>query len=75
MIQVILKSRYPLPIMYHRINFVKLEQEGGDTFLKVLEYMKNNDIPLVVADHDFPCPKTGKNYMYFPAKATRNSDT
>ena len=37
--------------------------------------MKNNDIPLVGAVHDFTDPKTGKNYMYFPTKATRNSDT
>lgn len=55
--------------------YIFAEQEGEDTFSKVLEYMKNNDIPLVGAVHDFTDPKTGKNYMYFPTKATRNSDT
>ncbi len=30
--------------------------------------MKDNGIPLVGAVHDFTCPQTGRNYMFFPIK-------
>ena len=40
----------------------------GDTFPVVLDYMKQNGIPLVGAVHDFTCPANGKQYMYFPIK-------
>ena len=30
---------------------------------------RENDITLAGAVHDFTCPATGKNYMYFPVKA------
>lgn len=39
---------------------------NDDVFSKVMEFMKSNGISLVGAVHDFTCPKTGKNYMYFP---------
>lgn len=41
---------------------------GKDVFQKVTEYLKDNGIPLAGAILDFTCPKTGKNYMYFPVK-------
>ena len=40
----------------------------GDTFPVVLDYMKQNGIPLVGAVHDFTCPANGKQYLYFPIK-------
>ena len=40
----------------------------GDTFPVVLDYMKQNGIPLVGAVHDFTCPMSGKNYMFFPIR-------
>ena len=40
----------------------------GDTFPVVLDYMKQNGIPLVSAVHDFTCPANGKQYLYFPIK-------
>ena len=46
----------------------KQETEGDDTFPKTIAYMKDNNIPLVGAVHDFTCPQTGKNYMYFPIR-------
>lgn len=46
--------------------YIYVECESDDIFSKVLEYMKDNGIPLVGAVHDFTCPRTGKNYMYFP---------
>ena len=42
------------------------EVEGESTFSDVLEYMTANGIALVGAVHDFTCPLTGKNYMFFP---------
>ena len=48
--------------------YLYVECENDDTFPKVIEYMKENDIPLVGAVHDFTCPQTGKNYMFFPIR-------
>lgn len=46
--------------------YIYVECESDDVFSKVMEFMKSNGISLVGAVHDFTCPKTGKNYMYFP---------
>ena len=43
--------------------------ENENTFAEILDYMKGNNIPLVGAVHDFTCPKTRKNYMFFPVRA------
>lgn len=48
--------------------YIVTESEGDAVFSEVIAYMKENDIPLVGAVHDFTCPQTGKNYMYFPIK-------
>lgn len=48
--------------------YIYVERETDDTFPKTIEYMKDNGIPLVGAVHDFTCPRTGKNYMYFPVR-------
>lgn len=48
--------------------YLYVECENDDTFPKAIEYMKDNNIPLVGAVHDFTCPQTGKNYMYFPIR-------
>ena len=44
------------------------EVESESTFSDVLEYMNANGIALVGAVHDFTCPTSGKNYMYFPIR-------
>lgn len=44
------------------------EMESESTFSDVLEYMTANGITLVGAVHDFTCPSSGKNYMYFPVR-------
>ena len=44
------------------------ECTDSDTFSAVLDYMKQNGIPLVGAVHDFTCPASGKNYLYFPIR-------
>lgn len=48
--------------------YIYVECENNDTFQKTMEYMKDNNIPLVGAVHDFTSPQTGKNYMYFPIR-------
>ena len=46
--------------------YVYVECEGPDTFPQVLKYLEKNQLSLVGAVHDFTCPETGKNYMFFP---------
>lgn len=48
--------------------YLAAECEGDHTFQDVLNYMEKNGIPLAGAVYDFTCPKTGKNYMYFPVQ-------
>ena len=48
--------------------YLCVEVEGESTFSDVLDYMNQNGIALVGAVHDFTCPLTGKNYMYFPIR-------
>lgn len=48
--------------------YIYVECENGDTFSQTIEYLKNNAIALAGAVHDFTCPQTGKNYMFFPIK-------
>ena len=51
-----------------RYEYLCAECTEGDTFPVVLDYMKQNGIPLVGAVHDFTCPANGKQYLYFPIK-------
>ena len=44
------------------------EVESENTFAEVLDYMNVNSIPLVGAVHDYTCPLSGKNYMFFPIR-------
>ena len=46
--------------------YLYAECENENTFSRVINYMKENSIVLVGAVHDFTCPETGKNYMFFP---------
>lgn len=48
--------------------YLYAECEGENTFRDTLEYLKDNDLSLVGAVHDFTCPQEGKNYMFFPIK-------
>ena len=45
-----------------------VECGDGDTFSEMIDYLETNQIPLAGAVHDFTCPQTGKNYMYFPVR-------
>ena len=46
--------------------YIYVECEGEDTFPRVIKYLEEHQLPLVGAVHDFTCPETGKNYMFFP---------
>ena len=48
--------------------YLRVGHDGGDTFEKMLAYMKQEGILLAGAVHDFTCPQTGKNYMLFPVR-------
>ena len=45
---------------------VKCENEN--TFSDMIRYLSENGISLAGAVHDFTCPATGENYMFFPIK-------
>ncbi len=46
--------------------YICVEMEGETTFPDTLKYLKENQLSLAGAVHDFTCPQTGKSYMYFP---------
>lgn len=46
--------------------YVFAECEGDNTFPDTIQYLKDNDMTLAGAVHDFTCPITGKSYMFFP---------
>ena len=48
--------------------FVKVENEIGETFSYMINYLKENNFKLAGAVHDFICPENGQQYMYFPIK-------
>ena len=48
--------------------YIFVETENENTFPEVLRYMDENNITLVGAVHDFTCPESGKNYMFFPIR-------
>lgn len=48
--------------------YIYVENDGNDTFQKVIRYLQEHKIALVGAVHDFNCPVTGKGYMFFPIR-------
>ena len=48
--------------------YIYVECEDNDIFSQVIKYLEDNAIQLAGAVHDFTCPQTGKNYMFFPIK-------
>lgn len=48
--------------------YIYVKKEEEDTFSKVIEYMKENNIKLVAAVHDYNSPKDGQEYMFFPIR-------
>lgn len=52
--------------------YMYVECENEYTFSQVLGYMREKQIALVGAVHDFTCPATGKNYMFFPTRRVKS---
>ena len=48
--------------------YLYVECDGTDVFSAMIQYLKENDMPLAGAVHDFTCPQTGKNLMFFPIR-------
>lgn len=48
--------------------YLYVECGNGNIFSEMIDYLETNQIPLAGAVHDFTCPRTGKNYMYFPIR-------
>lgn len=48
--------------------YIVVECNEENIFVKVINYFTSNDIQLVGAVHDYTCPISGKNYMYFPIR-------
>ena len=48
--------------------YLRAECEGENTFSEMLDYLRQNQIPLAGAVHDFTRPVSGKNYMLFPIR-------
>lgn len=48
--------------------YLRAEVENENTFSEVLDYMRANRIPLAGAVHDFSCPASGKQYLFFPIR-------
>ena len=48
--------------------YLYVECNSTDTFPNMINYLQQNHIPLAGAVHDFTCPETGKQYMFFPIK-------
>ena len=49
--------------------YIYVETENENTFSNVMNYMSENNLTLAAAVHDYTCPETGKNYMFFPIRA------
>lgn len=48
--------------------YLRAENEGPDTFSRMLQYLNYTGQTLAGAVHDFTDPATGRGYMYFPVR-------
>lgn len=46
--------------------YIVIECENDSTFKEGLCYLKEQGLSLSDAVHDFTCPETGKNFLFFP---------
>lgn len=53
--------------------YIRVESENNDTFLRGLQYLQDNSFELVGAVHDYTDPKTGKTYMLFPVRVLQTN--
>ncbi|MGF7059477.1 GyrI-like domain-containing protein [Brassicibacter mesophilus] len=48
--------------------YIYVKNENQNTFTEVIEYLKENNIKLVGAVHDYTCPEDGQGYIFFPIR-------
>lgn len=48
--------------------YLYVESDHETVFPEMITYLQENKITLAGAVHDFTCPKTGKDYMFFPIR-------
>ena len=48
--------------------YIYVECESKNIFPETIRYIEESNLTLVGAVHDFTCPETGKNYMFFPIR-------
>lgn len=48
--------------------YIFSQVESEDTFNEVINFLKDNNINLVGAVHEFNCPEDGRVYLFFPIK-------
>ncbi len=48
--------------------YLYTECQSDNTFSDMISYINEKGIELAGAVHDFTCPKTGRNYMFFPIR-------
>ncbi len=48
--------------------YLRVENDGENAFSEMVHYMEEKNVSLVGAVHDFTCPQTGKNYLFFPIR-------
>lgn len=53
--------------------YLYVECEGENPFSEMIQYLKEKSLSLAGAVQDFTCPKTGKNYMFFPINKLEGS--
>lgn len=46
--------------------YLVVKAAGPQTFSQMLEHIEEEGLALAGAVHDFTCPKTGENWMFFP---------
>lgn len=48
--------------------YIYVRKESPNTFAEVIEYLKENNMKLVGAAHDYNCPDDGQGYIFFPIR-------
>ena len=48
--------------------YLYVKNENLDTFVDVINYLEEHKINLGGAVHDFTCPESGQQYMFFPIR-------
>lgn len=49
--------------------YLVVRNDRADAFARAVEYLRESQMKLVGAVHDFTDPKTQQGYLYFPIRA------